>query len=307
MRILLLAEESAGLRALRMIAARDDELVAVVTSSSQDSGQSSTIRKTALRLGCDVWHPTDTQDAEFGKKIRDLDIDILLNVHSLYVLDASVIDSPKIGSFNLHPGPLPQLAGLNAPSWAIYLGEKRHAVTLHWMHAGIDTGPVAYSANFDLCDHDTGLSVSNACVKLGIPLIGKLLDTATSDHTAIPARAQDLKYRRVFGRREIPNDGRVDWSESARQIDAFVRAADYGPFHSPWGHPKTLADGRELAIVKAAMTGQTTNATPGHVVWMEADGVGVAAADQIVLVQSIKVDDRPGDVSKLIEVGDVLC
>ena len=38
----------------------------------------------------------------------------------------------------------PEYAGLNAPSWAIYNGEPAHGVTLHWMEAAIDTGPIAW-------------------------------------------------------------------------------------------------------------------------------------------------------------------
>lgn len=38
--------------------------------------------------------------------------------------------------------------------------ETSHAVTLHWMDVGIDTGAIAYSAEFEIGETDTGLSVS---------------------------------------------------------------------------------------------------------------------------------------------------
>ncbi len=75
---------------------------------------------------------------------------MLINVHSLLIMRGDVVEAPSIGSFNLHPGPLPGHAGLNAPSWAIFNDEARHAVTLHWMTAGIDTGAIVSEAWFDL-------------------------------------------------------------------------------------------------------------------------------------------------------------
>jgi len=56
----------------------------------------------------------------------------------------AVLGVPARGAWNLHPGPLPRYAGLNAPSWAIYRGEQRHGVTVHRMDRGIDTGDIAY-------------------------------------------------------------------------------------------------------------------------------------------------------------------
>ena len=68
---------------------------------------------------------TSVRDPEFAEWMRSEEIDLLLNVHSLYVIHADLVAAPRTGSFNLHPGPLPEYAGLNAPSWAIYHGESR--------------------------------------------------------------------------------------------------------------------------------------------------------------------------------------
>lgn len=306
MNILLVAEESAGLRALRAIDKRNDNLVAVLTSPVKNEGSSLSVGKLARQLNYEVWCPEWATDPALGDRIRESGIDVLLNVHSLQMLNPSAIDAPRIGSFNLHPGPLPQLAGLNAPSWAVYLGAKHHAVTVHWMDAGIDTGPIAYSASFELTDNDTGLSVSSKCVALGMPLIDRLLDTATRNPTAIPAHTQDTSMRRLFKGSDIPNSGRIKWSNNAREITAFVRAADYGPLPSPWGSPQTRLEEIDLGVVKARMTGEPADAAPGQVLFAAGDEVCVAARDEIVAVQQIKIGDRTCSASEVIAAGQVL-
>ena len=159
---------------------------------------------------------------------------------------------------------------------------------------------------FALSDQDTGLTVSNTCVRLGVPLIETLLDTAETDHSAIPAHPQDLGVRRVFRRHDLPNNGRIIWADSAREITAFVRAADYGPFPSPWGHPKTLAGESDLEILKAQMTGEDTTAAPGSIVFSSSDGVAVASGDEIVLVQTVQVNGRRANAGDFMNEGDVL-
>jgi methionyl-tRNA formyltransferase len=246
------------------------------------------------------------RDPALADWIRDHEVDLLLNVHSLYVIRPEVVAAPRIGSFNLHPGPLPELAGLNAPSWAIYLGERSHGVTVHWMAPGIDTGAIAFEERFDLGDDDTGLSVSVACVRRGVPLVLRLLAAAAEGGAAaIPAIEQDLSRRRYFGR-EVPQEGRLDWAQPARRVVDFVRACDFLPFPSPWGHPRTTLGGRELAVVKASATGEPADDVPGTVGEARAAAVLVAAGDEWVLVRRVHADGALVDPASVLRPGDRL-
>jgi UDP-4-amino-4-deoxy-L-arabinose formyltransferase/UDP-glucuronic acid dehydrogenase (UDP-4-keto-hexauronic acid decarboxylating) len=211
-----------------------------------------------------------------------------------------VVAAPRIGSFNLHPGPLPQYAGLNAPSWAIYNGERRHAVTVHWMEAGIDTGAIAFQSWFDLEEDDTAFTVAARCVKLGVPLLARLVEAA--ERRAIPAVAQDLSRRRYYGG-DPPEGGRMVWSRPARDIVNLVRACDYSPFASPWGHPTARLDSRPIDVTKAARTRQPAHATPGTVGAVEGDDVNVAAADEWVAVRRVQVAGEPLSPAAVLRPG----
>jgi methionyl-tRNA formyltransferase len=235
--------------------------------------------------------------------MRDEGVDLLLNVHSLYLIAGEVVAAPRIGSFNLHPGPLPEYAGLNTPSWAIYNGEPRHGVTVHWMEPGVDTGAIAYEASFELTDSDTGLSVSARCVREGVPLIERLLETAAEDPAAIPKDEQDLSRRHYYKRAEVPDAGRVVWSRPAQRIVDFVRASDYFPFASPWGSPATSLEGEELAVLKASRTGEPTQAPPGTVGEARERGIPVAAADEWVLVERVLQGGRAQPAAEVLRPG----
>lgn len=88
-------------------------------------------------------------------ELEPLGIDLLLNVHSLYIVPEAVLRIPRYGAHNLHPGPLPQYAGLSTPSWAIYYGEAFHGVTLLAWSAASTPGRSRFRTTIPLLPDDT--------------------------------------------------------------------------------------------------------------------------------------------------------
>jgi methionyl-tRNA formyltransferase len=301
MNVLLVAEESAGIQVLRQVAESGERLAAVLTAPPTRGG-GATVASVAESLGVQSLPSTSVRDPEFAEWMRADEIDLLLNVHSLYVIHPDVVAAPRVGSFNLHPGPLPEYAGLNAPSWAIYNGEREHGVTVHWMEAGIDTGAIAYEARFDIGDDETGLSLSARCVREGLPLFSRLLEAAQHGRDAIPAEPQDVARRRYFGS-DVPNEGRVLWSQTAREIVDFVRACDYFPFPSPWGQPQARLNGQSVGVTKAARTGEVADAAPGSIAATPDDGVRVAGGDEWIAVTRLHVGGKAQPADAVLKPG----
>jgi UDP-4-amino-4-deoxy-L-arabinose formyltransferase/UDP-glucuronic acid dehydrogenase (UDP-4-keto-hexauronic acid decarboxylating) len=299
--VLLVAEESAGIQVLRMLASTPHSVSAVMTAPPTRGGGAS-VASVADSLGVPVLPSAQVREAPFAGWIREREVDLLLNVHSLHVIHADVVGAPRIGSFNLHPGRLPDYAGLNAPSWAIYMGEKRHAVTVHWMEADIDAGAIAYESHFDIGAEDTGLSLSARCVKEGLPLLARVLEAAEGGREAIPAEPQDLARRRYLGR-QVPEQGRIVWSRPPREVVDLVRACDYFPFPSPWGHPYARLGERPLTITKASRTGERATAEPGTVGAPVDDGVRVAAGTEWIVVQRVQVNGRSMAAAEVLDEG----
>jgi methionyl-tRNA formyltransferase len=306
LRIVVVAEESAGVQALEVLrtAPERPRVVAVLTTTEPVGSRGPVVAAAADRLGLEVRPATELRSEAFTQWLVDLDVDLLLNVHSLLVLGSELVGVPRIGSFNIHPGPLPEYAGLNAPSWAIYEGRTAHAVTLHWMAAEIDAGAVAYRVDFPIEDRDTGLSLTAKCVRHGVPLLSRLIASAARDPSSIPVLEQDLTKRRYFGR-EVPNEGNLIWTGSAQEIVRFVRAADYGPFESPWGFPRAFVGGHPIGIAKASLTGETTEEPPGTVgPVLEGGGVRIAAGDEWVAVHRMSNAGRLVSPSEICSPGD---
>jgi methionyl-tRNA formyltransferase len=300
LKVLLAAEEAAGLQVLRALVRRGDAVAAVLTSGPRDRRGGAVAGDFARTAGIRVEPAKRASDPSLAEWVRAQDVDLLLNVHSLHMIAAEVVAATRIGSFNLHPGPLPRYAGLNTPSWAIVNGESRHAVTLHWMDAGVDTGPIAYEEWFDLSEDDTGLTVSGRCVRLGVPLVERLLETASADPDAIPRRRQDLSLRRVYRRRDVPWKGTLGWDLPARRIVALVRGADFHPLPSPWGHPEATIGGRTVGLVKARLANRSGPARPGTVLLATDGAAEVRAADEWVRVELVHANGACGPPARIL-------
>ena len=294
LRVFLAAEEGAGVRALQTVIAAGHQVVGLVGSEAA-GGPATAARK----AGIPILGEAEGQGQALAAVLRREQVDLLLNVHSLRILGPEVLDAPAIGSFNLHPGPLPRFAGLNAPSWAIVDGETHYGCSLHWMTPEVDAGPVAYAAAFEVAARETGISLAVKCTKHGLPLVEALLrDAASGGRLAVPAHEQDRAARRYL-QPGPPYDGRVPWAAPAARVDAFVRACTYDPYPSPWGTPVTSVAGRTVGIKRLSPTGRAATAASGTVGEARAGGVEVAAADQWVLVAEVRVDGEaaaPADV-----------
>jgi methionyl-tRNA formyltransferase len=307
--IILVGEESAGIQTLRALAGSDHRIVAVMASQSKNNSGLANLWETAERLGYKTWPAKLVKDPRFADEVRAAEVDVILNIHSLFIINGEVVSAPRIGCFNMHPGPLPRYAGLNAVSWAIYRGETSHGVTIHKMEPGIDTGPIVYQELFDIDDADTGLTLSARCIRSGIALVLRLMETASIDPATIPLTSQDLTKREYFGH-EVPYEGRLIWSLPAREIVNFVRACDFFPFPSPWGHPRTvlgtMSGDQEIGVVKACLTGERCDKSPGTVGEFVGPGVKIACGDEWIIVNKLKVEGRYVNSAHVLKAGSRL-
>jgi len=305
MNVVLAGEESAGLQMLRTLAGSNHRLVAVLAAPPEPGSARASVWGAARNLGVETWPAELVKDPSLADRLRSERVEILLNVHSLYIIHPEVLPACKLGAFNLHPGPLPRYAGLNAVSWAIFRGERMHGVTVHRMAPGVDTGPIVYQSLFPIDADDTALSLSFKCVREGVALMVRLLGVAAADPANIPLVEQDLAKREYFSG-AVPEEGRFSWSWPARRVVDFVRACDYSPFHSPWGHPRTRLNAQEFALAKARPTGLACEALPGTVGKSMDCGVHVACQDEWVLVNKLLVAGASLSPQELLRPGDQL-
>ncbi|MBV8077193.1 MAG: hypothetical protein JO284_12380 [Planctomycetaceae bacterium] len=305
MNILIVSEGAAGIQLLRALSRTDYRVVAVMASPPAPGGRDATVWGVAEQLGYPTWPAAWVKDPRSADRIRSHDIDILINIYSIFLFHREILGATRLGCFNVHPGPLPRYAGLNSMCWAIYRGETTHGVTIHEMQPTIDTGPIVSQSLFPIEDGDTGLRLASRCIKVGVALALQLLETAARVPGSIPRVAQDLSRREYFGR-GVPQGGRLDWQRPARDVVNFVRACDFAPYPSPWGCPRATLEDRQIGIAKASRTGLSAELPPGTVEHAAGSEVEVACADEWITIHRLLIDGRSVAPDAVLKTGDRL-
>ncbi|OGV51408.1 MAG: hypothetical protein A2017_14875 [Lentisphaerae bacterium GWF2_44_16] len=96
----------------------------------------------AARLGCACCCCNSINDAELLEKIRIIGPDLIL-LHSFSeILEKELIDIPKIGCYNFHPGKLPENRGPNPIEWTVLTKQKSIVTDCHQLTTKIDDGDV---------------------------------------------------------------------------------------------------------------------------------------------------------------------
>jgi len=147
--------------------------------------------------------------------------DLILVTDYRYILPHHLFSVAKFGAINLHPSLLPRYRGRASVNWAILRGETEVGLTAHFIDEGVDTGDIITQLAIKLGrDQDVG----DALTAL-IPKYRKITRDVLSFFMSgvVPRRTQDHSKGSLFPARN-PEDGRIDWSQSAENIQNLVRA-----------------------------------------------------------------------------------
>lgn len=177
-----------------------------------------------------------------------------------HVLPPVVFNAPPHGMVNIHSGAIPEYRGANTLQWAIINGESEFGVTLHYVDAGIDTGPVITAERVAVEYHDSAVTLRDKIIEKGRALLAAWLPRLAQGRVA--ATPQSEEHARYWPRRK-PEDGRIDWTRSDEQIRNLVRALVPpwpGAFYEDRAGNRIVIDSvltiEEIRILRAEATGK---------------------------------------------------
>jgi folate-dependent phosphoribosylglycinamide formyltransferase PurN len=104
------------------------------------------------------------------------------------ILRKELLEVPRLGVLNLHLGLLPEIRGMSSPEWSL-LKRVPVGVTIHFMDAGIDTGPILRRYEFpDPARADSLSDLRNRLIAFGVEKAADVV--AGLDHGTISPTRQ---------------------------------------------------------------------------------------------------------------------
>lgn len=108
----------------------------------------------------------DFKSESFVGKIKQLQPDVIAICHFQKLISEEIIVIPKLGCLNLHPSLLPDYRGMAPQHWPIINGDKKTAVTVHFVDDGIDTGNIVMQREMEILEDDYVFDLQNRMKKI---------------------------------------------------------------------------------------------------------------------------------------------
>jgi methionyl-tRNA formyltransferase len=284
MSIVVMAYQDIGWVCLDELLRLGAEVAGVVTHRD-DPGEEIWFRSVAARAreaGVPVLAPADVNAADVVARIAALAPDFLFSFYFRQVLKPALLAIPARGALNLHGSLLPRYRGRCPVNWVLVHGETETGVTLHYMEPTPDTGDVVAQHRVPIANDDTAFTLNR---KLG-DAARELLRTTLPALLAgtAPRVPQDHARATTFGGRR-PEDGRLAWQRSARELYDLVRAVTH-----PYPGAFTTWGGRKLFVWNATPLDGPANAEPGRVAAVSSHGIVVGTGKGVLRLEQLQLE-----------------
>jgi methionyl-tRNA formyltransferase len=248
--ILVFAYHNVGYECLDALIERGENIICVF-SHEDDENETIWFRSVAAlarQHGITVYTPESTNALVWKTRIREMAPDIIFSFYYRNMISEEILAIPRLGAFNMHGSLLPKYRGRVPINWAVLHGEKETGVTLHHMVKRADAGDIVDQEVVPIGPEDTAFNVFNKVTIAARQVLERQLD-AIKAGTA-PRTRQDESQATTFGGRR-PEDGRIDWTESAERIYNLIRAVTH-----PYPGAFTEVNGKRLFIWEAKPLGR---------------------------------------------------
>src|SRR6056297_216239 len=268
MKVLFAGTPEIAVPSLRALADSGHEVVGVLTAPDRPKGRGRTlhpspVKDLALELGVPVLEP-ERLGAEARRQVAILGADVLACFAYGKIFGPRFLELFPRGGLNVHPSLLPRHRGPSPIPGAILAGDIETGVTVQELALEMDAGDIVAQESIPLTGTETTASLSGVVASLGGRLLVDVLDRLADGRVE---RRPQHHNEATFTRLVRKEDGEIDWSRPAVEIDRMVRA------YTPWPHAFTSFRGERLVVLEAVPA--PGNGAPGN----RAAGTGAADAD----------------------------
>ena len=290
MRVVFMGTPDFAVPTLAAIAARSDlaEVVAVVTQPDRPRGRGkklspSPVKVWALAHDIPVMQPVRARDADFVAQLRAFAPDLAVVVAFGQILSQEVLDVPVHGCINVHASLLPKLRGAAPIQHAIMAGERVTGITTMQMDAGLDTGDMLLRREVPIHADTTYGMLHDTLMETGASLLVETLEQLAAGTLVRTPQTGGSSYAARITRETAV----IDWSKSARELDALVRGLNPTPY------AQTSLAGETYKVGGLRSTGRAASAAAGTIIAADAKaGLIVAAGDEDVEITEIQAPGK---------------
>lgn len=262
------------------------QIVAVVTQPDRPKGrdlklQPSPVKELALKASLPVLQPLKARDEQFIAALRALQPELIAVAAFGQILPKALLDLPRLGCLNVHTSLLPKYRGASPIQSAILNGDAETGVTIMKMDVGLDTGDILTQRVTPIRDEDNAATLHDRLAQLGAELLVETIPGYAGGQIQPRPQQHELATHVAKIKKE---DGRIDWSQSARAIWNRIRA------FTPWPGAFTFLPGATQPVLLKLWQAEVAvqAGTPGQILAADKTGILVGCGEGSLRLTSIQ-------------------
>ncbi len=171
-----------------------------------------------------VLQPSKIKDLK--TEIENLKPDLGIVVAYKQIISKDILDIPKYGFLNIHPSLLPKYRGPAPIQTAILNGDKQTGTTIILIDDKIDHGKIVSSASYQMPNNITFEELSRELAEISAELLIQTIPKYINQKIQPKAQNESkVSFTKIIKK----ENGEIDWSKSAQEIEKQIRAFDPWP------------------------------------------------------------------------------
>jgi methionyl-tRNA formyltransferase len=297
----------AAVPSLRRLLDDGHSVVSVWTQPDRPAGRGkrihqSPVKEFAVQHNLSIHQPLKIKTPEARELFAAHKADAAIVVAYGRILPQAFLDTPRHGCINVHFSLLPKYRGAAPVNWAIVKGEKETGVTTMRIVPELDAGPLLLQRVIEIGSSETAPELMQRLATIGAGLISETLKQIETIEPT-PQREEDASFAPMLKR----EDGRIDWTMAASEIECRVRG------FPPWPNAYTTLNSRHLIVRqgKAETLSEPTD-QPGRIIEAHGDKLVVGCGNGALRIFELQPEDarrmsaRDFLNGSHVKVGDVL-
>ena len=291
LRLAFMGSDAIALPALNWLAGEGRsiaQVVVVFTQPDRAAGRGQKVQPNAIKLwarehGLPVLQPAKMGAAECGQ-LAGLKPDLALVMAYGHILRQEVIDTPRLGTLNLHTSLLPAYRGASPIQTAIACGETETSVTLMRLVLRLDAGPVADAERVRIDPLDTARELEGKLALACVPLLARCLPRIAAGTQTFTEQDES---QATYCRRLEKADGVLDFNAPASALAARINSL------MPWPGCAVAINGQPVKLGQADVCHILYDKPPvaGVVMGANSDGLLVSTGQGTLRLRRLQ---RPG-------------
>ncbi|HWW48153.1 MAG TPA: methionyl-tRNA formyltransferase [Xanthobacteraceae bacterium] len=253
LRLIFMGTPEFSVGTLLELVAHGHDIAAVYTRAPKPAGrgmklQVTPVEREARRLGIPVLTPKTLRTADAAAAMQAFGADAAVVVAYGLILPQDILDTPRLGCFNLHASLLPRWRGAAPINRAIMAGDAETGVMVMKMDEGLDTGDVAMVERVAITDAMTASDLHDRLARIGADLMVRAMAALERDQLKfVPQSAEGVTYADKIDKAEA----RIDWAKPARAVLRHIHGLS--PFPGAWCEVDIDGEPTRVKVLRAEL------------------------------------------------------